>query len=206
MIKTFVVSGSLSLIAFIGLGTSASAALTFVADPITPMTISSGAAAWDSITFPPSGNANIYWDANVDGVFGNSLGENTGNTAGTVGFTIPSILGDSSFDFGLEGFPVAGATGSTTFTITKTDSSTQFLSVVQGTPTAFSDSNGDQWTAEFFFTNSGYNDVVFNGGTGGNGAFTPDHQGTLIFTQVPEPSAALLGLLSLGLLIRRRRR
>jgi len=194
-----------SFLTLIGIGSSAHAAISITADPTTPMMIASGGAVWDTVTFPPSNNANVYWDANADGIFGNSAGENTGNTAGTIPFTISTIVGGSSFNFGLEGFPVAGATGSTSFTITNTDASTQLLNVVQGTPTAFSDSNGDQWTADFRFNNSGYGDVVFNGGTGGNGAFTPDHQGVLSFSRVPEPSSILFGLSALALLARRRR-
>ena len=72
----------------------------------------------------------------------------------------------------------------------------EILTVVQGAPTAFADSTGEMWSADF----------VFNGGTTGTGAFTPDHQGVLTFTQIPEPGSVMLGLLGGLVLVARRRR
>ena len=194
-----------SLATLFGFAVSSQGAISITADPVTPLTVNAGAAAYDTITFPPSGLANPYWDANADGIFGNSPGENTGNTNATIGFTIP-IVGGTNYFLGMEGFTVASGPGSVSFTLTNSDASTQALTVNGGVPLAFNDSNGDPWVAEFQFNVGAYGDVVFNGGAGGNGAFQPDHQGILRFTLVPEPgSAALLGLGFLGLALRRKR-
>lgn len=189
----------------LGLTASSYAAISIVANNTTNVTISSGGANWDTTTFPPSSNANVYWDANTNGTFGEA-GENTGNVQGTLSFTINPITSGTAYHFGMEGFGTAGATGTITFTITNTDATTQLVNVVQGTTTNFSDSNGDQWQANFVFNNGGYGDVVFNGGTGGNGANVNDHQGILTFTAVPEPSSTtLIGLGGLALILRRRK-
>ena len=200
---------SFCLVAVLAWASAANAQISLVADPATPLTMSTPEGAnWDTITFPPSGNANPFWDANADGIFGNSPGENTGNTNETISFTINPIVGGTSYLFGLEGFPGSGETGSASFTITNTDLTTQEVNVVEGTTALFSDSNGDMWGVDFDFKNGFYGDVVFNGGVGGNGVFTPDHQGVLTFSVVPEPSTSvMIGLGLAGLIgVRRRRR
>ncbi len=178
----------------------------------TDFLISSGGANWNLRSFVeapnPSGNANAYVDLDLDGVFGETgIGENTGNANATLGFTA-AITDGLVLNFAVEGFGSAEATGSVDFIIENADLSTQTVSVTQGTLTAFTDSNGDMWDADFVFNNGGYGgDVVFNGGTTPGGA-NPDHQGVLTFSAVPEPASiaiAGLGLIGLIGLARRRR-
>ena len=157
--------------------------LAIIADQNSPLTISSGNAVWNTVQFPPSPFANVYWDANSDGIFGNSFGENTGNTSDSLRFIINPIVSGTSLIFGLEGFQGAGTTGSVSFTITNSDSSTQQVTVDEGTATSFTDSNGDTLFVEFEFNEAFYGDVVFNGGVGGGGGGpTADHQGVLTFS------------------------
>lgn len=155
-------------------------------------------------TVPAGSFANLYWDSDNNGVFGETAkGENTGN-AGSLGFNTGAIASGTSYYFAMEGFatietPPFGAD----FNIHNTDASIQRVQVLVGTPKNFTDSNGDQWQATFVFNRNGYADVVRNIDAIPGG--TIDHQGILTFTQIPEPSTAiLLGLMALTGLRRRR--
>jgi len=167
-----------------------------------------GTAGFAYNTVPAGSFANIYWDSDNNGVFGETgKGENTGNGA-ALGFSTGSISSGTSFYFGLEGFatvetPPFGAD----FDIHNTDASVQRVQVLVGTPKSFTDSNGDQWEATFVFNRNAYGNVVQNTNTGAGGSGDPnDHQGILTFTQVPEPSSSLFaGLALAGVLLRRRR-
>lgn len=165
--------------------------------------VGAGGSKWNTI--PAGASANVYWDSDNNGVFGETAkGENSGNGAGTLGFTI-NIIDGTSYYFAVEGFPNPGTNQGVDFDLHNTDSSIQRLQVISGNTVTFSDSNGDQWEASYTFTEQGYGDVVSNVSSNPGGA-SNDHQGVLTFNAVPEPSStALLGLGSLAMLIRRRR-
>lgn len=179
--------------------------LRFDADGVNQsMIITSGGSAWDVVTFPPSGRANIYFDENSNGIFGES-GENTGNTASTLGFSINPIESGRAYEFGMEGFTNAADTGTLFIDLILSDQSVIDLVIAEGSPVTFRNSDGSSWVAEFEFNPFFYGDVVFNGNTTA-GQNVRDHQGVLTLTQIPEPtSAALLGLGSLFMMRRKRR-
>ncbi|MCP5538022.1 MAG: PEP-CTERM sorting domain-containing protein [Akkermansiaceae bacterium] len=171
--------------------------------------IKSGTSQWN--TAPANGVgfynlANVYWDADNDGTFGETgIGENSGNGATTLDFEAAPITATTSYYFGIAGFAGANTTGSIRFAIRKQDTTTVSILVAEGTPVNFSDSNGDPWQASFEFNNQHYGDVVNNISHSPGGA-SNDHQGVLTLTLVPEPSsAALLGLGGLALILRRRK-
>ncbi|MFI4862319.1 MAG: PEP-CTERM sorting domain-containing protein [Phycisphaerales bacterium JB063] len=166
--------------------------------------MASGGSAWNTVPAPPSNFANVYWDADRDGVFGETaIGENSGNSEADLAFTA-AITDGEALHFGAAGFTAVTDTGLIEVTVQLTDLSTIRLVVNEGTSELFSDSNGDQWQADFDFINAGYGDVVNNVSHLPGGAAL-DHQGVLTFTQVPEPgSLALLSLGGLAMLRRRR--
>ena len=173
---------SATLMILIAIESYAHAALTLTGtNGETDFLISSGGANWNLNPFPPSGNANVYWDANRNGIFGEA-GENDGNDVATLAFNAPITSGEE-LHFGVEGFGSAAETGTINFILELTDSSPLSLSVTEGMTEVFFDSNGDPWEANFEFNDGFYGDVVFNGGAGGNGANVNDHQGILTLTQ-----------------------
>ncbi|MEZ5303454.1 MAG: PEP-CTERM sorting domain-containing protein [Verrucomicrobiales bacterium] len=194
---------ALSALLLAALVTPSPAAISILATSTagTHMYMASPSSAWNTV--PAGSTANIYWDADKDGVFGEA-GENSGNSAATLGFTIPVPDGISSHEFAVEGFPVSGD-GILQFRVIRSDNSVITVDVTEGTPTIFSDSNGATWTADFVFTPNFYGDVVSNISHIPNGVRPTDHQG-LILLSLPEPGRALLLALSaVGIVLVRRR-
>jgi len=190
-----------------GLVGASQGAISFLLDQTGGFTettrIESGVNKWN---FQQAGSfANIYWDANNNGVFGEA-GENSGNTDSSLANGIDGLTINSgdSLVFAVEGFGTPD-TATFVFDITNSDSTTQTVSVVSGLSTIFTDANGDQYRVVFDFTPQGYGDVVKNIDSVPGGKAL-DHKAVLTFTAVPEPSsAALLGLGGLALLLRRRK-
>lgn len=158
-------------------------------------------------TVPAGSSANIYYDVDQDGIFGETgIGENSGNTASSLAFNTAPITSGTVMHFGVEGFTTPDDTGIMEFTLLLTDASRSRQVVAEGTPVTFFDSTGDEWSAEFLFNYQGYGDVVRNIDSVPGGA-TLDHQGVLTFTQVPEPASLALLALGMGaLLVVNRRR
>ncbi len=161
-------------------------------------------SAWNTV--PAGSNANIYWDADNDQIFGETgIGENAGNSTATLGFTI-AIIDEGSYYFAVEGFASSGIRDTIEFDIHNSDSSIQRVSITENTGLNIFDSNGDEWHIDYTLTLQGYGNVVDNITHTGGGDGTLDHKAVLAFTAVPEPSSAtLLGLGGLALILRRRK-
>ena len=192
-----------------GLVGASQGAITFTLDqassPNGGSAIFGSASTWDFSAGGPM--ANVYFDGNQNGIFGETATDTYGDTnaglaANLDGMTITDGL---TMNFAVEGF--GGSSQTSTgfrFDITKTDGSTQTITAVTSGPVSFTDSNGDQWEVAYDFTAQGYGDVVKNLDSVPGGLV--DHKAVLTFTSVPEPSsAALLGLGGLALLLRRRK-
>jgi len=133
-------------------------------------------------TVPAGAAANIYWDADKDGVFGETgLGENAGNTSASLAFNAPITSGDP-LHFGMDGFAGVDNTGAIQFTLQRTDASTIRQLVHEGSPFLFRDSTGEVWYATFDFIQNAYGDVVSNV-SDAPGSNASDHQGVLELVQ-----------------------
>ena len=192
----------------LGLVAASNAAITFTLDNAGTggggSGVLNGSGGWN---FKQAGSwANVYWDANDNGTFGEA-GENSGNTTALLSNVIGGleITDGMTMNFAVEGFDGAGGTSSSyNFGITKTDTNLETINVLTGSTVNFFD-GAQEWEVAYDFTAQGYGDVVFNIGTGAGGQ-TQDHKAVLTFTAVPEPSsAALLGLGGLALILRRRK-
>ena len=188
------------------MASSLSAAITLVAGTTEGphMYVGHGASVWNTV--PAGSDANVYWDSDNDGVFGETaLGENSGNATTTLGFTI-DITDGSSYYFAVQGFESTGTRDTIEFDIhNTTDSNIDRISIVEGGSETFFDGNGDEWKVDYAFTFQGYGDVV-NNISHNPGGEALDHKAVLTFTAVPEPSsAALLGLGGIALILRRRK-
>lgn len=137
-------------------------------------------------------NANIYWDANSNGSFG-EMNENSGNSAASLSFTI-NITSGTTYIFAYQSFGGTATEGSATVSLTNSDSSKQTLTIDSKTPLKFKDSNGDSWLASFRHNREASGDVISNTQTAPTGDGLLDHQGTLTFTKLaaPSPSSAIL--------------
>lgn len=189
---------------------SSSAAIQLVAGTTNANNISIFATGptWD--TTPAGSNANVYWDADNDNIFGETgIGENSDNSTTSLDFTI-AITSGTSYVFAMEGFggSVDNTSASATFDILTVGSTSQRLTVTNDATVSFTDADGQDWEAAFVFNKDAYGDVVRNTSHLAGGQATDD-QAILTFTNVtavPEPSStALLGLGGLALLMRRRK-
>ena len=180
----------------LGLAASSNAAITFTLDNAGDRGDGSGVlnntGGWN---FKRAGSwANVYWDANNNGTFGEA-GENSGNTTASLSNVLNGQTISDGFvmNFAVEGFSgSAGVSDTFRFNITQTDSTVITINAAIG-DTAFVDSNGDHWSVHYAFTKKGYGDVISSNRSAPGGR--ADHKAVLTFTKVPAPlRAALLGL------------
>jgi hypothetical protein len=170
----------------------------------------------DNQAVPPSFWRNFYYDADGDLAF-TSPGDTSGNTTASLGLNI-TITGTKVLNFYVDDDGqnrigqnfAANAYNLNGLTITLSDLSTIPLNVHQGTPQLFTDpGNSLQWSVSLDgvgYLTGATTDIVGNTNSVGDGQ-GPDYHWTLTFTQIPEPSTALLAGLALvcGFCFHRRR-